>query len=553
MKTKYIAVFLFFVTALEQAKTQNWLWSRQIGGTSNDGTGYSIQRICFDQNNNVYFFGGYNSNPCYFETDSLQPSIAPDFFVAKYDGSGNEIWAKNFNGLGTSSSKSISTMCYNQNTNHIYISGSFDGQWHIGNDTLLIGMGGQRDAFIACLDTSGSILWAKQAGGNGNNYCTMDADSFGNVYAQFMIAGPGTIDVINAPSAGTYFAKFDSNGNIKWAIKKFSYGSAFPYNEYDAYYRNIRIKGGKIFGIGATFMDTLTADTVTIVVNGLPVISCFDTNGTAVWIRACAGYSSFMGGGGNIVIDANKNSYITGNFENTAIFGNDTLYNANGWIDMYFAKYDSSGKAIWAKQINSTTDAMGVGIAMGNDTSIYVTGYFANSATFGSINVNSIAGDMFLARFDSSGNCSRVKQATALGMGVGVDGNGDVYATGVFDTVVQFDSNPQLISYGQNDIYLAKISALSGVGSNKITNTNQLVIYANPNQGTCTVIIPDEFLNNKRLSLDIYDNSGKIIQTVPVDISDKKVRISLEQEAKGVYPVTLSNGHKTYSGKIVFE
>jgi hypothetical protein len=36
-------------------------------------------------------------------------------------------------------------------------------------------------------------------------------------------------------------------------------------------------------------------------------------------------------------------------------------------------------------------------------------------------------------------------------------------------------------------------------------------------------------------------------------MNENKVRVSLEAEAKGIYNVTLSNGKKSYGGKIVFE
>ena len=37
------------------------------------------------------------------------------------------------------------------------------------------------------------------------------------------------------------------------------------------------------------------------------------------------------------------------------------------------------------------------------------------------------------------------------------------------------------------------------------------------------------------------------------DSEEKKIKLNLQQEAKGVYNVTLSNGKKTYNGKAVFE
>jgi len=55
------------------------------------------------------------------------------------------------------------------------------------------------------------------------------------------------------------------------------------------------------------------------------------------------------------------------------------------------------------------------------------------------------------------------------------------------------------------------------------------------------------------LQLIIFDNSGKIIQQKTVEMNDGKIKLNLEAEAKGMYNVTLGNGKKIYSGKIIFE
>jgi hypothetical protein len=43
------------------------------------------------------------------------------------------------------------------------------------------------------------------------------------------------------------------------------------------------------------------------------------------------------------------------------------------------------------------------------------------------------------------------------------------------------------------------------------------------------------------------------MQIVPVAIIEDKVQINLQEEAKGIYFIKLSNGAKSYSGKIIFE
>ena len=82
---------------------------------------------------------------------------------------------------------------------------------------------------------------------------------------------------------------------------------------------------------------------------------------------------------------------------------------------------------------------------------------------------------------------------------------------------------------------------------------NQLIIYANPTTGKCNINVPDEFLNEPNLTLSIFDNSGKLIQQQKLEMIENKIKLDLDAEAKGIYTALLSNGKKSYSGKIVFE
>jgi hypothetical protein len=80
----------------------------------------------------------------------------------------------------------------------------------------------------------------------------------------------------------------------------------------------------------------------------------------------------------------------------------------------------------------------------------------------------------------------------------------------------------------------------------------QLMIYPNPTTGTCSITIPEEFLHEVNLTLSIYDNSGRLIQQIPVENAGETFKMNLELKAQGVYSVVLSNGKKGHRGRIVF-
>ncbi len=59
--------------------------------------------------------------------------------------------------------------------------------------------------------------------------------------------------------------------------------------------------------------------------------------------------------------------------------------------------------------------------------------------------------------------------------------------------------------------------------------------------------------NESDLTLQIYDLKGKLVQQSKVEPSEGKISLNIEAQAKGMYTAILSNGKKSYSGKIVFE
>ncbi|MEK7263261.1 MAG: SBBP repeat-containing protein [Bacteroidota bacterium] len=124
--------------------------------------------------------------------------------------------------------------------------------------------------------------------------------------------------------------------------------------------------------------------------------------------------------GNSIATDGNGNCYVTGYFKSaTIMFGNITLTNnsSSGSDDMYVVKYDSSGNVLWAKRAGGGGYDYGKGIAIDGNGNCYVTGYFNSSTiTFGSVMLtntdNSGSSDMYLVKYDSGGNVLWAKRAS---------------------------------------------------------------------------------------------------------------------------------------------
>jgi len=199
-----------------------------------------------------------------------------------------------------------------------------------------------------------------------------------------------------------------------------------------------------------------------------------------------------------------RNLILTGSFDQPAYFGNDTLF-SNAYADLFIAKYNKHGDIVWVRQPKASYITVpGHGITL-NNNNVYVTGTLKGMAVFGSDTVNSVStnGDMFAARYDSGGTFMGLAHVViAEGSSVCVDNSGSVFVTGGFYNTVTFGSNPSLSSHGQFDIFIAKSSAVIGIEEHRIIVNNQLLIYANPTTGICNVTIPDEFQKEKHITLN---------------------------------------------------
>jgi hypothetical protein len=523
---------------------QSWYWSRQIGGTSSD----FVTASCIDNSSNIYLCGEMQSSNFFFGNDSLQCNGFDDCFLLKYNSSGLAVWGINFGGSNSfPNGEVVNGIAYDFSANTICITGVFFGTCILGSDTL---NSDAEDFFIAKFDTSGDCLWAKKAGGPNNDGATaITINSSGEIIVAGNFNSALTIDTVMVQS-GSSLLKFDENGNCLWAHKIFNANG----NGYDGFFARLKTKGENIFGFGSCEVDSFVVDTTEVKTNfisGQYILAKFDSSGHSQWITPCAG--SGINSGFGLTIDDVGSCYITGQFSGVAIFQDDTIYNSHS-SDLFIAKYNPSGEVMWVSQGHSSNFAIGKSLAVSPSNNFYLTGAFSDTISFDNDTiVGSGAVNLLLLRFDSTGSFIGLKDViNTAGECVDVDNAGLVYLTGGLFGTTAFGSNQPISNLGLNNIFVAKSDAITGENVLEKTN-NSLVIYANPNQGKCTINIPDYLKKDKNLSLTIYDNAGRIIQQRSIIRNEEKVSINLEAQPKGIYNVTLGNKNRIYSGKIIFE
>jgi hypothetical protein len=520
------------------------LWSYHYGSDSTDNVGALIT----DNDNNIYSASYLTGDHIMYNQDTIPSSNGVNYAaIAKFNSAGNRLWVKKYGNAAFSKNG----IHYDKVSNTIIIGGGFSGYIVFGPDTLYSANGG---CFLSRTDTAGNPMWGKQFKPGMYLHTT---DSFGNIYivgSTETAVSIGTFII----QPGVFIAKMDPNGNVLWAKKMFNvYGTG------NGLWK-VTPKGMKIFNNEIYLTADTKGDTITIDTTNYPqpytnsaALMKFTNDGNLIWMKTIGPNAIAQ----NIGIDFQGNCYLPGGFKGTIHFDGDSISSQGATInDGFYCKYDSMGHFQWVQQLHATAGAGFGNLSINEDGNAYIIARMLGSAMFGNFNVTSLgtmsAIDNYVARYNSSGNCLGVTQVgitTSGGFGyIAQDNSNNAVTVGDYQNSITL-GGATYSSYGNNDIAIAKLAVITGIHGNERHANNQLIIYANPTAGKCNITVPDDFLHEKNLTLSIYANDGKLIQQKTITLTDDKIRLNLEAEAKGVYNVTLSNGVKSYNGKIVFE
>lgn len=220
---------------------------------------------------------------------------------------------------------------------------------------------------------------------------------------------------------------------------------------------------------GFFYSSSITFGSDTLTNAGLDDIflAKFDANGNAVWARSAGGtgYDNVY----SVVVDALGNVYITGCYGSPTIaFGFDTLSNV-GLLDIFIVKYDADGNVVWAKNTGGSSNDVANSITIDLAGNLVVTGMFNSPAIiFGSDTLTNAGNDdVFLAKYDSSGNLLWAKRAGGTdsdqAYSIVMDVAGNVLLTGYFASPTITFGSDTLTSAGWVDIFLAKYNNIGDV------------------------------------------------------------------------------------------
>jgi hypothetical protein len=468
-------ILFLFIHLKTDAQAPDFSWAIQAGGIEAD----AASRIAADANGNSYVTGIFRDTAS-FGTIDLISSGSTDIFIAKYDPSGNVIWARKAGGTNIDAGKNIAV----DDSGNSFITGEFLGTATFGSITLT--SNGNYDTFIAKYDSAGNVLWALQSGGTGLEMGRgITVDRNGNCYLTGYFDGSAAFGGTNFTSNGiydVYIAKYDASGNFQWAARAGSNDEDFG--------RNISVDGNGNSYITGTFRNMITFGGTTLTSNGMEdiFIAKYDAAGNLVWAKSAGNMN--RDGAVGIETDSSGNSCITGEFQGTIAFDTFTLTSTGSLPDIFVARYDAAGNVMWARQAGGTGNDFGRNIDLDDNGNIYISGEFESTASFGSNNLNSIGNvDIFIAEYDAYGNVLWAKSAGGnsedRASGIAIDGSGNICISGYFLGQSAF-GNTTITSNGSSDAYIAKLGTVTELPA---TSGSGIAVYPNPFTNALTIIL----------------------------------------------------------------
>ena len=322
-----------------------------------------------------------------------------NIYLAKYNPSGNLLWAKNLGGISIDKSSDLSL----DTAGNVFVTGSFYKTIYLNPlvsnaDTLKAK--GQGDIFIAKYSSNGNFIWSKQIGSTGfenssSIKCTENGGFvLGGTFYDSIDFNPSPIDTVILPvstwGANLYITKYDQNGNYVWANGVNSAG-------FKTVGEIVLDKNDNVFITGkfndVTDFDTQFSHNTLVALPGNSSIyfgKYNGNNGSLSWMKKVEhGYQGGQDEGTAIALDSKEDIYITGKFWGQGIDFNTSLTdtfligsNASNNYDLFLAKYSNTGDFKWAYGLGDAEEEVGERICFDkNNGSLYLAATIDNGSS----------------------------------------------------------------------------------------------------------------------------------------------------------------------------
>lgn len=203
------------------------VWARRLGGKLGD-VGFRIAA----GGDAVYLTGYFQGTVDLPAAPSPGQKAAPparlesagrnDAFVARFDPSGNLVWARRLGGAKDDEARGIAL----GRGGEVWVAGHFEEAASLGAETSpALKSAGRADVFVARLDKEGRTLWAGRMGGDGTDECEAAVGVRGGgvaITGRFTRSadfdpGSGSTSLASSGPVDAFIVRLDAAGRLVWA------------------------------------------------------------------------------------------------------------------------------------------------------------------------------------------------------------------------------------------------------------------------------------------------------------------------------------------------
>lgn len=478
-----------------------------------------------------------------------------DGFITKYNNQGQLQWIKQLAGKHTDRVNGIVVA----NDHEIYIVGEFRDTFFYNNSYLV--SANHLDAFIAKMDSSGTIQWAMSANGwgyesandialmaNGNVVITGYYENNLDMGGQSLLAN-GQRDI--------FIATVSPQGTLVW-LKTLS-GPAFEEG------RSIATDTSNNIYIAGSYRDFLYPNGGLLASEGGydAYLAKYDSTGQLLWIKTMGGPAEDKAMYVNV--DGEQNVVVVGWYDGYIEIGT-VFTSGNQEEDGFVSKFDPTGNLMWIETFAGDFDERIYGVDFDANNNLYITGtvdsllvLYGDSLTNRHLNRPT---DIFIAKYDKGGN---YKWSQTLGhyyndfcYDLLVENAHTVYLAGNFQDTSIFIGDTLLSQYGY-DIFIAKLEMDTTLGlvrlpANPSNIIQQIALYPNPSTEHSTLYY--QLTQSTDVSIQIYDALGKLVQKTHFPqqpIGAYQFRIDPPKQATGLYFIQISSSQSTQVMELLFQ
>ena len=557
-------VLLINISVFAQQPTFNWMFGLDASQSS------SLDDIAFDPAGNLVVIGNY------LDTLDVDPgpgvtqmfSALGTSFVAKYDASGNYLWAEDFEySSNTAIDASYAVAC--SGTGDIYVVGTYDYNMDLdpGPGSVPVSTLGTNAVFLVKLDVNGNFIWGHSfESPNGLDVADVTTDNTGAVYfcGSFSDSvdfdpGPAVYNLYAYPTTFSYITKLDANGNFVWAHAQ---GGGYTN---DLALKVLTDNNDNLYMTGY-FNGTMDVEPGPGITNlSTPsnspniYIQKFTPGGALIWAGSIStngpqyGRDMTIDDQNNIVVSAEYTELTDVDMGPGTSYIN-TLVSPN--VDAYAAKYDSSGALLWVTTLNDTAQYVErcYEVTFDSQGSLFMTGIFHNTIDFdpgpGVVNVstdtaNPSVADTYILKLDVNRNFEWVgviesTYGPVYTQAMEAGPNDQIYFVGGVSDTADMDPNSGVVNlisppFTGIPYMLCLNNGLStNISHNPVVDMMGVQLYPNPSKDKVTIDLGKVY---NRTELVLTDVNGKLIQQQQLDAADT-YRLQLP-ESPGVYFVHL--------------